>query len=63
MIDDPKNSLYVENEEMLDKKIEDYLIFAAKRGVDVRVVMSTSRIKMDSSSLGKDRIKKSGVKV
>jgi cardiolipin synthase len=63
LIDGAKKSLYVENEEMLDKNIEDHLISAAKRGVDVRVVMSPSNFKNDTNAPGRDRIKSGGVKV
>ena len=63
LIDSARKSLYVENEEMVDKNVEDHLISAAQRGVDVRVVMSPSSFKTDTNAPGRDRIKKGGVKV
>jgi cardiolipin synthase A/B len=63
LIDNAKRRLYVENEEMTDKDIENHLISAAQRGVDVRVVMSPSHIKDDPSMQGIARIKNCGVKV
>lgn len=63
LIDGAKKSLYVENEEMRDKNIEDHLISAAQRGVDVRVIMSPSHFKNDTNAPGRDRIKRGGVKV
>jgi phosphatidylserine/phosphatidylglycerophosphate/cardiolipin synthase-like enzyme len=45
------------------KEVEDHLISAAQRGVDVRVVISPSHFKNDSSAIGRDKFKKSGVKV
>jgi cardiolipin synthase len=63
LIDGAKKSLYVENEEMQDTNVEDHLISAANRGVDVRVVMSPSNFKNDANAPGRDRIKKGGVKV
>lgn len=48
---------------MVDKNLEDHLISAAQRGVDVRVVMSPSHFKNDTNAPGRDRIKRRGVKV
>ena len=69
LLDAANRSLEVENEEMQDKVVEDHLIAAAKRGVDVKVVMSPpesmspSKSKKDANAPGRNRISKGGVKV
>lgn len=63
LIDSAKESLEIENEEMQDREIEDYLISAAKRGVDVKVVMSPSTSKNDPDAPGINALVKGGVKV
>jgi len=63
LLDAANRSLEVENEEMQDKEVEDHLIAAAKRGVDVRVVMSPSESKKDANAPGRNRISQGGVKV
>lgn len=63
LIDGAEKSLKVENEEMQDKAVEDHLISAAKRGVDVKVAMSPSSSKKDANQPGRDAISKGGVKV
>ena len=59
----PKRLWDIENEEMQDKSVEDHLISAAQKGVNVRVVMSSSNSVNDPNAPGRDRIKKGGVKV
>lgn len=63
LIDSAKKSLEVENEEMQDREVEDHLISAAKRGLDVKVVMSPSSSKNDANAPGRDAITRGGVKV
>jgi len=63
LIDDAEKSLEIENEEMQDKEVEDHIISAAKRGVNVRVVMSPSSSKNDANELGRDAIEKGGALV
>ena len=63
LIDGAKKTLDIENEEMQDKVVEDHLISAAKKGVIVRVMMSSSNSANDANAPGRDRIKKGGVNV
>ena len=63
LIDSAKRTLDIENEEMQDKVVEDHLISAAQKGVNVRVVMSSSNSANDANAPGRDRIKKGGVNV
>jgi cardiolipin synthase A/B len=63
LIDGAKTGLAVENEEMQDQEVEDHLIAAAQRGVNVRVVMSPSSSVDDANNAGRDRIEKGGAKV
>jgi phosphatidylserine/phosphatidylglycerophosphate/cardiolipin synthase-like enzyme len=63
LIDSAKKTLDIENEEMQDKVVEDHLISAAQKGVNVRVVMSSSNSANDANAPGRDRIKKGGVNV
>ena len=63
LLDSAEKSLEIENEEMQDREVEDRLISAAKRGVNVEIVMSPSTSKPDPNAPGLDRIAKGGVKV
>ncbi len=63
LIDSAKKSLEIENEEMQDREVEDYLISAAKRGVNVKVVMSPSTSKNDPNAPGRNALIKGGVEV
>ena len=62
LIDSAEKSLEIENEEMQDQEIEDHLISAAQRGLDVKVVISPSDSKIDPNAPGLDTIAKGGVK-
>ena len=64
LINNAHKSLLVEGEEMKDSGIEDALTSAAKRGVQVQVILpSSSGSSSDSNRQGIDQIKASGVQV
>ncbi len=63
LIDGAQKSLEIENEEMQDHEVEDHLIMASKKGVDVKVVMSPSNSKKDANAPGRDALIKGGVEV
>jgi cardiolipin synthase len=63
LMDSANKSIEIEAEEMQDQEIEDHLVSAAKRGVDVEVVMSPSNSNKDPNTAGRTFIAKGGVKV
>jgi len=62
IINNSKKTLLVEAEEMQDDEVENALIAAAKRGVQVQVIVPKPR-SMDNNDEGIKHIKKGGVKV
>ena len=61
LIDSARESLRIENEEMQDVEIEDHLISAASKGVDVQVVMSPGQTGKDANAPGLQKIQAGGV--
>jgi len=63
LIDEARQSLDLQTEEMQDRAIEDRLIAAAQRGVTVRVVMSPAPSGADANAPGQARLARGGVQV
>jgi cardiolipin synthase len=63
LIDQAKQSLDIETEEMQDRAIEDRLIAAVQRGVTVRVVMSPALSGSDANAVGQGRTTRGGVQL
>jgi cardiolipin synthase A/B len=62
LIDNAKQTLRIENEEMQDNQVEEHLIAAAAKGVDVQVVMSPGQTGKDANAPGLHKIEAGGVK-
>ncbi len=64
MIDSAKETLDIEEEELLDDEIEDHLIQAVRRGVKVRFI-STPRYPLsnDVNEVGREKIRQAGAEV
>lgn len=63
LIDGAENTLEIENEEMQDAEVEEHLITAVARGVDVRVVMSPTLSGEDANAQGQNKITEAGAKL
>lgn len=63
LINSAQKTLIVEAEEMQDQQVEQALINAAKRGVDVQVILPKPKSSDDRNQKGIDLISDSGVKV
>ena len=63
LIDEAKQSLDIETDEMQDRAMEDHLIVALQRGVTVRVVMSPAPSGNDANAVGQERITRGGVQL
>ena len=58
-----RQSLHLETEEVQDTQVEGALIDAAKRGVDVRVIIPGPAGRSDANAMGASRLRAAGVQV
>jgi len=63
LIDNVKQTLDIETEEMQNRDMEDHLSAAVQRGVTVRVVMSPPQSGNDANAAGQGRITRGGVQL
>ncbi|MBI5399161.1 hypothetical protein HZB07_00895 [Candidatus Saganbacteria bacterium] len=62
-IDGAKKSLEIYNEELQDKEIENHLLAAVGRGVDVRLILPPVKNDRDPNAFGQPRLLAGGVKI